>query len=164
MKKKIDQISDSRYLKAPRSLSRKHASKTKLPIISHIYSSHKLTSYKNPKPAPFEPQKRFSSGAHTPDISFSLYPKNKKTNITIDEDYLKLDTLSQKNNAMHSEYLSIQQRFIELASNSKLPTFKDISYSAVTSHRIISQADLILQKYHEDIKEKIKALGNANTT
>lgn len=160
MKNTFEEIQAFHRHKPPRSLSRKHTIRSKLPVLSHNQSSLKLTSKKSSKPPLSESHKRFPTGIRTPDHSLSLNPKIWKSNTSMEEEYSKLDFLSQRNNTIHYDYLNIQQRLIEIASNSKLPAIKEIPKSAVENHKIISQVDLILQKYHDNIKQKLKALGN----
>ncbi|OMJ70092.1 hypothetical protein SteCoe_32009 [Stentor coeruleus] len=156
MKNTFEEIKAFHKHKPPRSLSRKHTMRSKLPILTQNQSSYKLTS----KPPLSESQKRFSTGIRTPEHSLSLIPKIWKSNTSMEEEYSKLDLLSQRNNTIHYDYLNIQQRLIELASNSKLPAIKEVPQSAAANHKIISQVDSILQKYHDNIKQKLKALGN----
>ena len=123
----------------------------KLPAISLKISSNKLASEK-----PVVLNQSFDDKSIVTPTS-QLYKKYQKLkSLSKSEDYFeKLCILSEKNQAMRNNSISIQQKLIEINSSSKLHLIKETG-SRGYSH--CSHIDLVLKKYEEDIKERMKML------
>lgn len=123
----------------------------KLPAISHNTSSNKLATEK-----PIVLNHSFndqSLGSSTSQI-YKKYQKLKSVSRS-EDDFEKLCVLSDKNQVMRNNSISIQQKLIEINSSSKLPLIKE---SNSRGHSISSHIDSVLKKYQEEIKEKLKML------
>ena len=159
MNKRFDDLISIHHMKPPRSISRKHSSKSKLPTIPHNHSSSKLPSHPRFNPLANCHKKAFSiekKGTLNPNISFRQ--ENMRSNTSMEEEFDKLDLISSRNNIKRNDCLNIQQRLIEIASNSKLNTIKEFDSSISSEKRLNAQVDQVIQKYHNSIQQKLKLL------
>lgn len=136
----------------PKKIKRKRANK--LPMLSHNTSSNQLAGQ---KPKAFsESFKNSIKGVSTSQI-YNKYQKLKSISRCEDE-FDRLCVLSDKNHAMRNNSVSIQQKLIEINSRSKLPLIKDANYRSDINLSFSSHIDSVLQKYQEDLRQKLKLL------
>lgn len=74
----------------------------------------------------------------------------------MDEDFDKLQLISSKHQLIRNNSLHIEQRLIEIASSAKLPVIKEKGNSFLTEKKLNSQVDSVLQRYHENFRQKLK--------
>jgi hypothetical protein len=138
-------------------MSRKHHSKVRLPILSHNTSSLKIQPQVKSDPLLSSHKKGIpSEKSLKQDKSFSFRHENPRSNSSMEEDFEKLDIISHRHLSMNNEYLNLQKRLIEMASSSKLRPIKETYPDSKFADRV----DIMLQKYHENIRQKLKILEN----
>ena len=163
MNSKFNELITTKKIKQPRSVSRKHLNKSKLPKISHNHSSSKLPSHPSFNPLVNYHKKAYSIEHKVPlNQNISFRQENLRSNTSMEEDLDKLDMISSRNNIKRNDYLSIQQRLIEIASNSKLNTIKEFDSSVTSEKRLNAQVDKVIEKYHNSIQQKLKLLQSHN--
>lgn len=154
MNKKLNEIISVYRSKSKRSGSRNKPNKVKkLPQLSHNTSSSNIKTHST---------NRISNPVKLAE-NFNLIKAEQNTRYTklkslssMDEDFDKLDIISHKHQLMRNNSLNIQQRLIEIASSSKLPVIKEVSNSFIHEKKYNSQIDSMMQRYHENYRQKLK--------
>lgn len=130
------------------------SSKKKLPALSHNVSYLKLISLKKPVlDQTLTVYKKENS------IAKKKYLKLKKISCNQDE-FERLDFLSNNNQIIRNKSINIQQKLIELKSGVKLQSISKTKLAKLHDSRMSSHIDSILEKYELDLKEKLKELEN----
>lgn len=124
------------------------STKKRLPAIPYNSSYLKLVSLKKPSLAP----------------SLPVHKKNqrkflKQKNISCSQDeFEKLDFLSNHNQMIRNKSIFIQQKLIEIKSRTRLQSLSNMKLAKLHDLRMSSHIDSILEKYELDLKEKLKEL------
>ena len=124
-----------------------------LPALSHNTSSSNISAHSTNRfrnPAKLADNCKLSRAEQS-----KKYVKLKSLS-SMDEDFDRLDIISHKHRIMRNDSLDVQQRLIEIASSVKLPVIKEVSSSFINEKKLNSQIDSVMQRYHENYRQKIK--------
>lgn len=147
--------------KPPKPSSKKLPDRKKLPRVSHNKSVAQLKFEPYQKLLVFNPNKIFLSKKQNFSQQDSLIDKKIKFNYSMEQEYDKLDFLSQRNFNIRSDYLVLQQKLIQIASYSKLPSIKETKNEVETKKKINSHFDSIFDKYLMNTKPRLKSLDSS---
>ena len=128
------------------------STKKKLPALSHNGSYLKLISLKKPA---LDQNLTVYKKDHVQ--AKKMYQKLKNTSCNQDE-FERLDFLSNNNQIIRNKSINIQQKLIEIKSGVKLQSISKLKLAKLHDSRMSSHIDSILEKYELDLKEKLKEL------
>ena len=155
MNKRIDSIISIYKQKTGRTASRAKLLKTKkLPALSHNTSSASINPNISSSRAGHSSKLKKTETCSKAEVNLK-YQKLKSFS-TMDEDFDKLQLISSKHQLIRNNSLHIEQRLIEIASSAKLPVIKEKGNSFLTEKKLNSQVDSVLQRYHENFRQKLK--------